>query len=143
VDRVDLLHAELADLLAPEELASARTGSTRTAWATSAGAAATGTIPRWTVWAIPGGTLWTIPCRTVSRRAVAGRTLGCGALRRARCCCYCAGLISHGFLLLSSRPAFFVSGRRDRPCSMLLCANRTGCVMCRRVAGATYKRTWL
>jgi hypothetical protein len=103
VDRIDLLHAELADLLAPEELAST-TWSARTTWSTSTWAAATGTITRWTVWAIPCGTVWTISRRTLW--TITGRTLGCGALRRARCCCYCAGLISHGFLLLSSRPAF-------------------------------------
>jgi hypothetical protein len=44
VDGVDLLHAELADLLAPEELASARTRSARTTRSTATGAAATGTI---------------------------------------------------------------------------------------------------
>jgi hypothetical protein len=103
VDRIDLLHAELADLLAPEELAST-TWSARTTWSTSTWAAATGTITRWTVWAVSRWTVWTIPRRTLW--TITGRTLGCGALRRARCCCYCAGLISHGFLLLSSRPAF-------------------------------------
>jgi hypothetical protein len=108
MDRVDLLHAELADLLAPEELAST-TGSARTTWSTSTWSAASGTIPRGPVWTVSRWTLWTVSCwtiRTISRRTIAGRTLGCGALGRARCCCYCAGLISHGFLLLSSRPAF-------------------------------------
>jgi hypothetical protein len=109
VDGVDLLHAEFANLLAPEELASARTRSARTTWSTSTGAAATGTISRGAIWTISRWTVWTVSRRalwTVPSGTVAGRTLGCGALRRARCCCYCAGLISHGFLLLSSRPAF-------------------------------------
>jgi hypothetical protein len=101
VDRIDLLHAELADLLAPEELPST-TGSARTTWSTSTWAAATGTITRWTLWAIPCGTLWTIP-----RRTITGWTLGCGALRRARCCCYCAGLISHGFSSSFFPPGLF------------------------------------
>jgi hypothetical protein len=119
MDRVDLLHAELADLLAPEELAST-TGSARTTWSTSTWAATAGTIPRGTLWTISRRTLWTVSRRTiwtVSRRTVWAIpcwalwtipcwTLGCGTLWRARCCCYCAGLISHGFLLLSSRPAF-------------------------------------
>jgi hypothetical protein len=133
VDRVDLLHAELADLLAPEELASARTGPTGPTRSTSART----TSARGTVRTVACGTLGTVSCRTlrtvarwalwtVSRRAITCWTLGCRTFRRARCCCCCAGLFSHGFLLLSSRPAFVFS-RRDRPCCQLLCVNRTGC----------------
>jgi hypothetical protein len=102
VDRVDLLHAKLADLLAPEKLASA--GTARSPWAagpTSTGAATTGTIPRGAIGTISCWAVW-----TVSRRTIAGRPLCCRAFGRAWCCCCCAGLFSHGFLLLSSRPAF-------------------------------------
>jgi hypothetical protein len=97
VNRVDLLHAKLADLLAPEKFASA--GTARSPWAagsTSAGAAPTGTIPCGPIGTVSCWAVWTI----------AGRPLGCRALGRAWCCCCCAGLFSHGFLLLSSRPAF-------------------------------------
>src|SRR6201996_4513968 len=112
VDGVDLLHAELADLLAPEELASARAaGSTRTTrstspWATPAGAT------RGTVWTIACGTIRPVPYGTVW--SISEGTFGRGAFG-ARCCCCCAGLFSHGFLFfLPAR--LFVFSRRDRPC---------------------------
>jgi hypothetical protein len=64
VDRIDLLHAKLADLLAPEELPSA--GAAGPTWTTSAGAAATrptrGAVSCGTIRTIAGGTLraiWT------------------------------------------------------------------------------------
>jgi hypothetical protein len=117
VDRVDLLHAELADLFAPEELASSgtarSTGATGTAPARAA--STSGTVSCWSIRTIP---CWSI--RTVARWTLCCRTLS------ARCCCCCAGLFSHGFLLLSSRPAFVFS-RRNRPCCQLLCVDRTGC----------------
>jgi hypothetical protein len=130
VDRVNLLHAELADLLAPEKLASTRTArSTRAAGSTSARATSpcgtVGTISRWTLGSIACRTVRTVSCWTVARWTISRRTLGCRTLI-ARCCYCCAGLFSHGFLLLSSRPAFVFS-RRDRPCCQLLCVNRTGC----------------
>jgi hypothetical protein len=122
VNRVDLLHAELADLLAPEELASARTRSARTTGSPATGATTTTgrTIPRGTVWTIPGGALWTITrwtIWTVSRRTVARWTLGRGAFGRARCCCYSAGFLSHGFPSSFFPPVF---SRRNRPCCQLL-----------------------
>jgi hypothetical protein len=67
VDGIDLLHAELADFLAPEKLPSA--GAARTAWTTSAGPASAGAT-RWavscrTIRTIAGGTFWTIGWRAV------------------------------------------------------------------------------
>jgi hypothetical protein len=94
---VDLLHAELADLLAPEELAPTRaTRSARPAWA-----AATWTAVA--TWTISCGTLWTVSRRTVRAipgRTIAGWTLDCCA----RCRCYCAGFLSHGSFFFLPAP---------------------------------------
>jgi hypothetical protein len=124
VDGVDLLHAELADLLAPEELPPSGTRSAWTTRSTSPWSPPAGATRR-TVWPISGRTIRTISCWTVW--PISGRTFGRDALGRARCCCCCAGLFSHGFLSFFP-PGLSYSGRRDRPCCRLLCVSRTGCV---------------
>jgi hypothetical protein len=70
VDRVDLLHAELADLLAPEELPSAR--AARPTWTTPTRAASARTTG-WTIWTVARGTIRTVAGGTI--RTIAGWTI--------------------------------------------------------------------
>src|SRR6185437_14807564 len=91
-DRVDLLHGELADLLAAEELASARTatgaaGRARTTRSTGAGTTvAAGT----TVRPFPLGT---VACGTLALGTIALGTIACGS-GSCGCCCILS-LVSH------------------------------------------------
>ncbi len=98
VDGVDLLHAELADLLAPEEFASSGTSAraARTSGPAPAGAASAGA---------PAGRS---PAGR-SGRSPAGRSVV--VLSGPRGGCWCAGFVSHGF------PSFFSRPWRDRPCA--------------------------
>jgi hypothetical protein len=102
IDVIDLLDAELADLLATEEFAVATRAT---------GAGARTTLRTRTVWT--AATWTTFAARTVSTRAIAGRATGVAAgSGRSRCRCRCRRrwcLRRFGFVVSHYKPLFVIS----------------------------------